>query len=171
VIELKLARNTLATYQKSPTQQKRTKSMRGIQKGFTLIEIMIVVAIIGILAAIAIPQYQDYVLRANIQEATSALSEIRTRMELQYNDARSYARNGVCVVQDTGDLARLATLRWTYTCQLGLANQGFTATATGVGTMAAFAYTIDQTNLRVTTSLKTGWGTFPVNRWVTSKGG
>jgi type IV pilus assembly protein PilE len=148
-----------------------TRNFPRLTSGFTLIEIMIVVAIIGILAAFAIPQYQDYVLRANIQEATSGLSEIRTRMELQYNDARSYARTNACVVQTTGDLGRLNTPRWTYTCALTNGGQGFLATATGVGTMAAFAYDINETNVRNTTALKSGWGTTPVNRWVTSKGG
>jgi type IV pilus assembly protein PilE len=149
--------------------------MRSIQKGFTLIEIMIVVAIIGILAAIAIPQYQDYVLRANIQEATAALSEIRTRMELQYNDARSYDRGGACVVQTTGDLGRLnaATTRWVYACVLGGGGQTFTAAAVGTGTMAQFGYSINEANARVTTGLKPSWGTAPpsIPRWVTSKGG
>ena len=54
--------------------------MRKVQQGFTLIELMIVVAIIGILAAIAIPAYQDYTIRAQVSEAMSLTSGVRTAM-------------------------------------------------------------------------------------------
>jgi type IV pilus assembly protein PilA len=53
-------------------------SMKAVQKGFTLIELMIVVAIIGILAAVALPAYQDYTARAKISEAILAASACRT---------------------------------------------------------------------------------------------
>ena len=62
--------------------------MRSVQKGFTLIELMIVVAIIGILAAIAIPAYQDYTIRAQVTEGLSLASPVKAGV------AESYANSG-----------------------------------------------------------------------------
>ena len=62
--------------------------MKRIQQGFTLIELMIVVAIVGILAAIALPAYQDYTVRARVSEALAAAGACKTQIS-EYQQARN----------------------------------------------------------------------------------
>ena len=64
--------------------------MKQIQKGFTLIELMIVVAIIGILAAIAIPAYQDYTARAQVSEAFSLLAGLKAATHSEFSETGSW---------------------------------------------------------------------------------
>jgi type IV pilus assembly protein PilA len=65
--------------------------MKNIQKGFTLIELMIVVAIIGILAAVAIPAYQDYTIKAKVSEVTSLTSQARLDLGVFCSEQGSFA--------------------------------------------------------------------------------
>src|SRR5437016_148552 len=65
-------------------QLRREWKMKTMQKGFTLIELMIVVAIIGILAAVALPAYQDYTVRAKMSEVILAMSACRTSITEVY---------------------------------------------------------------------------------------
>jgi type IV pilus assembly protein PilA len=73
--------------------------MKNMQKGFTLIELMIVVAIIGILAAVAIPAYQDYTTKAKIQEGVSLTSAIRTAVGIACSEG---SLSGASVQTDLG---------------------------------------------------------------------
>lgn len=69
---------------------------RNMQQGFTLIELMIVVAIIGILAAIAIPQYQNYVIKSQVTRAIAEASDLKTAVETCIDNGQTTA------VQNTG---------------------------------------------------------------------
>lgn len=131
-------------------------------RGFTIIELMIAVAIVAILAAVALPAYNDYITRGKIQEATSALSAMRVKIEQYYQDQRSYV--GAC---QPGTVAPLPTgLKYfTVTCTIPDASH-YTVTATGAG----FTFTIDEANNRVTTAVPTGWTT-NASCWVSRKGG
>ena len=74
----------------------RVKSVSRRMDGFTLVELMIVVAIIGILAAIAYPSYQQYVLRANRAEAKAILTETAQLMERRFTTCGTYGTNAAC---------------------------------------------------------------------------
>lgn len=77
--------------------------MKSVQKGFTLIELMIVVAIIGILAAVALPAYQDYTVRAKVSELMLAASGFRTSVtEKAQNDGSVGASGTGLTVTTTG---------------------------------------------------------------------
>jgi len=91
------------------------KSMNNA-KGFTLIELMIVVAIIGILAAIALPAYQDYTKKAKFSEVTSAVGAVRTAVTICYQETADLAEciNGkpgipADVTAATGNIASITT--------------------------------------------------------------
>ena len=146
-------------------------------RGFTLIEIMIVVAIIAIIAAIAVPQYNDYVLRARLIEATANLGQLRIRAEQFFQDNRMYT--GIACAPNAGD-ARF----FTYTCSVTPSGAVGTATslvytlqAQGIAAQGTggFTYTVDQTNTKATTVAAPAPAKWqaggPFNCWVTRPGG
>ncbi|MDS4032256.1 MAG: pilin [Candidatus Contendobacter sp.] len=80
--------------------------MKKFQQGFTLIELMIVVAIIGILAAIAIPAYQDYTIRAQVSEAANLADGLKTPVADVYNDEGTFnsADSGTSGIAAAGEV-------------------------------------------------------------------
>lgn len=133
------------------------------QKGFTLVELMVTVAVIGILAAIGIPAYNDYVTRGKLVEATSALSDARVKMEQYFQDSRTYDAGGGTTCPAA---IAAATTNFTYACS-NLTTTTYTITATGIGSLSAFSYTINQANTKGST---TPWGD-SATCWVRNKGG
>ncbi|HJV76130.1 MAG TPA: type IV pilin protein [Noviherbaspirillum sp.] len=139
--------------------------------GFTLIEVMITVAIVAILAAVALPSYRDYLIRGRIPQATTNLATLRVKLEQYYQDNRTYV--GACTAGTVAPLPDADS--FTYSCPT-LTATTFTAQATGVatGSMNNFTYTINQANVRETTSVpSTVWGTTPqaTKCWIIRKGG
>lgn len=139
-------------------------------KGFTLIELLITLAIIGILASIAVPNYNEYVLKGKLAEAPSQLTNLQIRMEQYYQDNRTYARTPACTgpADDCAICPGSVTgsKYFTLTCASSNAGQGFTYFATSINLGNSYVYTIDESGTKRTT--KNG---VAQNCWLTSSGG
>jgi type IV pilus assembly protein PilE len=139
------------------------------QQGFTLIELMIVVAVLGILAAIAIPSYNDYVLRSRLTEGFAQLSGHRVKMEQFYQDNRTYT--GACAA-GTVATKPADSENFTYSCNIAGDGQSYTVTATGAAAAAGFGYSINQSGARTTDAVPSGWTVpSPNTCWARKKGG
>jgi prepilin-type N-terminal cleavage/methylation domain-containing protein len=158
----------------------KTAPARSVGSGFTLIEVMIVVAIIAILAAIALPSYRDYILRGQVVDATNLLSTGQANMERYFQDNRTYAAIPARTFYPPCDanvpVAQRTAGSFILTCTAPAAPDAtsYTLTATGTGPVNNFVYTVDQLNARSTTipaGSPTGWTTpSPNNCWMVKKG-
>ena len=137
-----------------------------LQRGFTLIELMIVVAIVAILASVALPAYNQYILRGKLTEATTNLSDLRVKAEQYFADNRTYAGFGCAV--PAGNAAH-----FTYTCA-DLDADGYTLKATGISAegTGSFEFRLNEANTKITQAAPTGWtgATLPANCWIMKKG-
>jgi type IV pilus assembly protein PilE len=134
------------------------------RRGFTLIELMIVVAILGILAAAALPLYNDYVRRSRIVEATSGLSDARTRMERHFLDNRTYV-GGCQNVKNSW-----AQKSFTITCAETALTYLLTADGVESNGMKGFKYQVNQDNVKSSGGPDHTWGS-STSCWITRKGG
>lgn len=143
---------------------------RSTSRGFTLIELMIVVAIIGVLIAIALPSYRSYVMRGSLTDAATGLTSMRADMEAYYQNFRTYAAaNGGTPPCING--AKYG--KFTISCAAPSAN-GYLLQATSTDNLLKdFVFTVDQKDTRQTLGAPTGWirgGGACLTRWVLVKG-
>jgi len=119
-------------------------------RGFTLIELIVAVAIVGVLAAIAYPSYAAYVRRGKIVEALAELATVRVRLEQYYQDNRNYGSTAsACGVSMPSQPSFSFACSW----GPGGTSQSFVVTATGLASagMDGYAYTVDDSNTQRTT--------------------
>ncbi|TWI67550.1 type IV pilus assembly protein PilE [Pseudoduganella lurida] len=136
--------------------------MKRLQQGFTLIEVLVTIAIVGLLTSVAVPSYNNYVTRARTAEAFSALGAAQAAAEQYWPNGRTYANFNTSLAFPA------ATDNFTYTLSNATAST-FTVTANGRAKMTGFTYTINQSGTRATTATPS-WGT-NTSCWVDKKGG
>lgn len=132
----------------------RSTSASKVAAGFTLIEVMIVVVIVAILASIALPSYQNYIIRTKLIEGQTALGETRIKMEQYYQDNRNYGSSGT-----TCGLTMPTNKYFSITCATANSAQEFTLTASsvanqGLGAAGDYAFTVNHQNTKGTTEFK-----------------
>ena len=152
---------------------KITREHRKTQSGFTLVELMIVVAIVAILASIALPAYTEYILRAKLTEAFNTLSDDKVKMEQSFQDNRQYATvalGAVCPVVPAPITLKDFTISCDVIPAVAPVDESYTITATGIAgsATAQFTYTITPT-LKGTSSDK--WGTTSTTCWIVKSSG
>ncbi|HSU43818.1 MAG TPA: type IV pilin protein [Casimicrobiaceae bacterium] len=128
---------------------------RAGSSAFTLIETMVVVAIVAVLAAVALPSYAGYVTRSRILEAVARLSDARARMEDYFQDERTYLDGaGHCGAPPP---AMISADAFILSCSATATTYTYTATGTATKAMSGFVFSVDQTGARSTVAVPPGW--------------
>jgi type IV pilus assembly protein PilE len=139
-------------------------------RGFTLIELMVAVAIVAILAGVALPSYREYVIRGHLADASNGLALMRAQMERHYQDNRTYATAGTFTTPCASADATTRTFNnFVVSCSGTPTATAFTLAATGNGPAAGFTFTINQADVRATTAAPSGWPTC-ATKWMLKKG-
>lgn len=137
----------------------QTQSSARFASGFTLVELMITVAIVGILTAVAVPAYKDYARRGQLPDAFASLADYRIKLEQYYQDNRRYGTSSCADGANApawNNFAPASAKYFSFACTLNVAGgQGFLLTATGIsGQAVGHVYTLDFNNVRGTTQFK-----------------
>jgi type IV pilus assembly protein PilE len=137
--------------------------------GFTLIELMMTVAIVAVLAAVALPSYRDYIVRGQLTDASNGLATIRAQMERHFQDNRSYATVGSFTTPCAATAATRTFNNFVVSCSSTPTATAFTLQAVGSGAVAGFTFTVTEADVRATSAAPTGWNTC-TTKWLLKKG-
>lgn len=159
--------------QTSPKNVPKTPAsypIRNKTNGFTLIELMVVVAIIGVLLAVALPSYKDYVVRGALTDAITGLTNTRADMERYYQDFRTYQAVG-STASPPCTSAGTTVGKFNITCTTAAASYTLTATGTTGTVVSNVIYTVNQAEIKTSTfpTTMSGW-TSCSSKWITRKG-
>jgi type IV pilus assembly protein PilE len=139
-------------------------------QGFTLIEVMITVAIVAILAMVALPNYRDYILRGQLANATNGLATLRAQMERHFQDNRTYATSGSFTTPCASTDAAPRTFgSFVVSCSGTPSSTAFTLQAVGSGATDGFTFTITEADVRATSAAPSGYNTC-TSKWLLKKG-
>lgn len=134
-----------------------------LERGFTLVELMVAVAVMGILSAIAYPSYASHVRQSRATDALALLAQYQLSMEQASQDNGNYGTTA-CAVALPG-----TTPYFRLSCVLGEDKQTYVATATGINAMAGNTYTINEAGTKRTTAF-VGSAALPAACWMTREG-
>lgn len=134
------------------------------EQGFSLVELLIALAIVGIISTVAIPSYREHATRGKLPEAATNLAAKRIQMEQWFQDNRSYVDAPACNLDNT------SSQYFDFSCT-AVAATSFTLQAVGKSSMAGFAFTIDEANRKQTTAVPADWTLPTTNCWVTKREG